>query len=622
MTASPQTASDFDFESFLKNLTTRPGVYRMLDSLGNVLYVGKARNLKNRVSSYFRRAESNPKTRALLAQTHALEVTVTHTEGEALLLESNLIKKFRPRYNVLLRDDKSYPFIHLSAHLDFPRLTFYRGSKQPKGRYFGPYPSVGAVRETLNLLQKVFRVRQCEDSYFSNRSRPCLQYQIKRCTAPCVGWVDPQTYQEDIRHAVMFLEGKSQQLIDELVAHMESASRALAFEEAAHYRDQIVNLRKVQEHQHVSSERGDLDVIAATVRGNTSCVYVLTIRTGRILGTKTFYPRTPPLSTATEVLEAFVSQYYLSTTERGIPEAILVNEPLPEQVWLAEVLSARGQHKVSVLQRVRGERAHWLEMAVSNAQHALDNHLSSRAGIRHQLEALQEVLGLDELPQRLECFDISHTQGEAPVASCVVFDTQGMVKSDYRRFNIENIVPGDDYAAMHQALTRRYTRLKEEDGKFPDVLLIDGGKGQLTQAQAVMEAVQIAGITLVAVAKGPSRKPGLEQLFLSGRSQLSGSGQPIILGHDSSALHLIQQIRDEAHRFAITGHRSRRSKTRITSALESIPGVGAKRRQRLLQQFGGLQWVKRAGVEDLEKVPGISQELAERIYAALHDNSE
>ena len=603
----------FDVKAFLKTLTGKPGVYRMLDAEGTVLYVGKAANLKKRVSSYFRPTGHSPKTRAMVAQIHAVEVTVTHTENEALLLENNLIKELHPRYNILLRDDKSYPYIFLSGDHGFPRLAYHRGAKRAKGRYFGPYPSAGAVRESLNLLQKLFMIRPCEDSFFRNRSRPCLQYQIKRCTGPCVGLVSEEEYAQDVRHAAMFLEGKSPAVIDELVAKMEAASRALDFEQAARYRDQIANLRRVQETQYVSGEGGDLDVIAARVEGGLACVQVFFLRGGRNLGNKTFFPRQADGASEAEILGAFIPQFYLTGPEgRGVPTEILVNHAPEDQPVLEAVLAQQSGHRVILSHRLRGDRARWLAMAVANARTALRAQLSSQANLLRRFELLQDALGLDSLPQRLECFDISHTMGEATVASCVVMDSNGPLKSDYRRFNIEDITPGDDYAAMRQALTRRYTRLKKGEGKLPDILFIDGGKGQLAEAEAVLEELQITGVTLVGVAKGPARKAGQEMLVLSGHEA------PIILPADSPALHLIQQIRDEAHRFAITGHRQRRARARNTSTLEGIAGLGPKRRQQLIRQFGGLQEVARAGVEDLANVPGISKQLAQRVYDAFH----
>ena len=610
--SSPQP---FDSKPFLKTLTSRPGVYRMLDGSGTVIYVGKAKNLKRRVSSYFRTQGLAPKTQALVANIQAIEVTVTHTENEALLLENNLIKQFRPRYNILLRDDKSYPYLYLSDD-EFPRLGFHRGGRGRRGHYFGPYPSSSAVRESLNLLQKLFPVRQCEEHFYRNRSRPCLQYQIKRCSAPCVGLVTTEQYAEEVRHAVMFLEGRDNAIIDELVKKMEQASLALEFERAAHYRDQIANLRRVQEKQYVMGEGGDLDVVAARVRSGVGCVQVFFIRGGRNLGNKSYFPSHIAESDEAELLQAFLPQYYLAPGRSGValPGEIILSTSLPEQQLLQQVLSERASRKVILSPSVRGDRARWLELAITNAEQALNSHLAAKANIHARFDALQEVFALEEMPQRIECFDISHTMGEATVASCVVFDTNGALKSDYRRFNIEGITPGDDYAAMRQALTRRFKRLKEGEGKFPDILLIDGGRGQLAQAEEVMAELSVAGVMLIGVAKGPERRPGLEQLILSGHTR------PTILPADSPALHLIQQVRDEAHRFAITGHRQRRAKARRSSVLEGIPGLGPKRRQQLLRQFGGLQEVARAGVEDLIKIKGISRHLAQSIYDVFHSD--
>lgn len=601
----------FDAKALLETLTTRPGVYRMLNEEGKVLYVGKARNLKKRLASYFRSKGLPVKTHALMMHVHQIEVTVTHTEIEALILENNLIKEFKPRYNILLRDDKSYPYIYLSTHEDFPRFGFYRGAKREKGRYFGPYPSASAVRESLQLLQKLFPVRQCEDGFYRNRSRPCLQYQIKRCTAPCVGLVDRETYQQDVRHAVLFLEGKNSQVIDELAGRMETAAAQLRFEEAARCRDQVASLRHVQERQYVSGERGDLDVIAGVVRQGVGCVEVFYIRAGRVLGNKTFYPQNTQDTAAADIVAAFILQYYLG---REVPGELLVNHALEDRELLEQTLGTQTGHRVLITHKVRSERARWLALAAANAEHAVTGYLANKANTLQRFESLQEAFGLADRPQRIECFDISHTMGESTVASCVVFETEGPVKSDYRRFNIEDITPGDDYAALHQALLRRYTRLQQGEGKLPDILFIDGGRGQVAAAAKVLEELQIGDLLLIGVAKGPDRKAGAETLFLSGVKR------PFILPTDSPALHLIQQIRDEAHRFAIAGHRQRRGKARVSSPLERIPGLGPKRRRMLLSRLGGLQEVARAGVEELTKVQGISRALAQRIYDVFHDD--
>ncbi len=604
--------SEPDFKSFLKNLTSRPGVYRMLDKNDRILYVGKARNLKKRVTSYFRSSGLAPKTQALMNHVHHIDVTVTHTEGEALILENNLIKENRPRYNVLLRDDKSYPYIYLSSEDAFPRLSLHRGAKRMKGRYFGPYPSAGAVRETLSLLQKLFPIRQCEDSFYRNRSRPCLQYQIKRCTAPCVGLVDEHTYAEHVRLAELFLEGKSNHVIEVLVDKMEQASTGMVYEQAATYRDQISTLQRIQERQYISGVSGDLDVIACATEGGVACIQVFFVRDGHHLGNKSFFPKIPDATEPAEILEAFLSGYYL---DKPVPEEILISHPLEDTELIQDLLAEQSGHTINLHASTRGDRARWLKMALSNADNALKMRLLSSQGYQQRLEALRDSLDLDETPQRMECFDISHTSGEATVASCVVFDQEGPRKADYRRFNIKGITPGDDYAAMEQALTRRYTRLKKGEGKLPDILFIDGGKGQIGKAHQVLDELQVEDVNIVGVAKGEGRKPGLETLFLSGRAS------PIILDAEQPALHLIQQIRDEAHRFAITGHRARRDKARKTSFLEGIVGMGPKRRQRILKHFGGLKELERAGIEDFARVPGISRQLAQRIYDALHTDA-
>ncbi len=602
------TPTAFDSRSFLKTLAALPGVYRMLDERGRVLYVGKARNLRQRVASYFRDNQASAKTRSLVAHIRAIEVTITHTETEALILESTLIKEHQPRYNISLRDDKGYPYIHVSDG-DFPRLSLHRGAKRAPGRYFGPYPNANAVRDTLNLLQKVFRLRPCEDSFFRGRSRPCLQYQIERCTAPCVGLIGRDDYRRQLQDAILFLEGKSGEVVSALVQRMEAAAAALDFEEAAICRDQIVELRQVQQRQHVEGENGDLDVVACAVQGGAACVQVFVFRGGRLLGNKAFFPRLPEDEDMAAVQGAFLAQYYLG---KDVPAEILVNREPAEAALLARALSERVGRRIAITARVRGERARWVEMATRNAEHALAAHLSGQAGTRHRLAALREALGFECELSRLECFDISHTRGEATVAACAVFGEEGALKSDYRRYNVEGITPGDDYAALHQALTRRYTRLQQEDGRLPDILFVDGGKGQLAQAGEVLEGLRIAGVAVIGIAKGPERKPGLETLYLFGENRA------IILPAHSAALHLVQQIRDEAHRFAITGHRQRRAKARTTSALDGIPGIGPKRRQALLKQFGGLKQLARAGVEDIARVDGISAELAQRIYGVFH----
>lgn len=607
------TNPEFNIDDFLASLTNKPGVYRMINADNEIIYVGKARNLRKRVSSYFGGRAKDTKTHSMVSQIVRVEVTVTNTEGEALLLEDNLIKEHKPRYNILLRDDKSYPYIYLDSESKFPRLSFYRGAKNRKGEYFGPYPSAGAVKDSLNLLQKVFRIRQCEDSFFKNRSRPCLQYQIKRCTAPCTGLINEQDYARDLRHAVMFLQGRSSSIVEELVRQMDVASSRQEYEKAAVFRDQIAQLKRVQEKQYISGEQGNIDVIACVEKSGLACIQVFFIRDGRNLGNKYYFPKQVGQATAVEVLAAFLPQYYLNArVDRFIPPEIIINHAIEDADLIQQVLSDRAERKVVITSKVRGERARWVTMAENNANVTLSNELANKASLLKRFEELQDVLELDAMPQRLECFDISHTMGESTVASCVVMDTQGAVKNDYRKFNITSITPGDDYAAMEQALTRRYTRIKKGEGKLPDILFIDGGKGQVSEALKVLEELQISDVLVVGIAKGPERKPGLETLVIA------DTGRTIDLPPDSAALHLIQQVRDEAHRFAITGHRQRRGKTRKTSTLEEIQGLGPRRRQQLLKQFGGLQGIKRAGVEDLSSINGISKSLAQRIYDYFH----
>ncbi len=616
MSAEKPTSPPFDGSRFLRTLTAKPGVYRMLDDAGQILYIGKAKNLKKRVSSYFRKSETlAPKTRALVLNTRGMEVTVTHTETEALLLESNLIKEYLPRFNILFRDDKSFPYIYLSTEQSYPGLGFHRGSKRKAGRYFGPFPSSAAVRESLGLLQKLFHVRQCEDSFFQNRSRPCLQHQIKRCSGPCTGEISESAYSEDVRHTQMFLEGRSQRVGKELVDRMEAAASVLDFEQAARYRDQIAWLKQIQARQHVSGIRGagECDVIAAHHEHGAAVVEVCFIRRGERLGNKAYFPRRATEASNADLLQAFLSQYYLAS--RPVPREILVSSDFPGLGALAEILSKRCKHRVRIAYRLRGERARWLQMAEENARFALRQHLAGKESIQQRLEKLQLALGLEAMPERLECFDISHTQGEATVASCVVFGGDGPRKEDYRKFNIDGITPGDDYAAMHQALRRRYSRIQQsEEARLPDIIIVDGGKGQLSQALAVMAELGLHDVTLLGVVKGLGRKASLDSLILP------GSKAPLILPPESGALHLVQQIRDEAHRFAISGHRARRAKKRMRSVLEDIPGVGSKRRQNLLRAFGGLQGVCGAGIEDLAAVDGISTQLAGSIYEHFHGN--
>ena len=603
--------SAFDSAAFLKNLTSQPGVYRMYNSQEEVIYVGKAKNLKKRVSSYFRTNLDNAKTRSLVSQIANMDVTVVNSETEAFLLENNFIKKYKPRYNVVMRDDKSYPFIFLSDH-EHPRLSFHRGPQKKKGEYFGPYPSAWSVRESLRSMQRIFPVRQCEDSYYRARSRPCLQYQMQRCSAPCVeGYVSDEEYNEQVNFARLFLKGKNQQVIGGLVEKMEKASEALNFEAAARYRDQINALRKVQERQWVAGTQDDMDVFGFAFKGNMACIQVMFIREGQLLGSKAYFPKVPNTADEQEVFESFFLQFYLAGN-KVIPKQIVLSNTLSDEDAIAEVLASEAGHKVHFFKGAREEKRKYLQLAQSNAQTALDAQYSQQKSVFARYLDLEAALEVDTPIQRMECFDISHTSGQQTVASCVVFNREGPHKSDYRRYNIEGITPGDDYAAMAQALKRRYKSVKEVQ-KIPDLLLIDGGKGQLAQAEAFFEDwPHDKKPMLLGVAKGTTRKPGLETLILA------GSHQVLPMDSHSPGLHLIQHIRDESHRFAITGHRNRRQKVKTTSSLESIPGIGAKRRQTLLKFMGGLQGLKKASKDEIASVPGISPELADTIYDHLH----
>ncbi|MFP6835910.1 MAG: excinuclease ABC subunit UvrC [Pseudomonadales bacterium] len=602
--------TEFDSEAFLATLTKRPGVYRMLDADRAVLYVGKARNLKSRVTSYFRASGLAGKTMALVAKIAEIEITVTNSETEALLLEQSLIKKERPPYNIVLRDDKSYPYIYLTEHKDFPRLSFHRGAKRKTGRYFGPFPSASAVRDSLNLLQKLFGLRHCDDTFFKNRSRPCLQYQIQRCSAPCVGFIESEEYNQDVDLAVMFLDGRRSTVLEVFRDNMQHAADEQDYERAAKYRDQIAHLRKVAEQQYVHASEGDVDVFALVEVSGVSCVQALFVRSGRVLGQRTWFPRNELGIGAEDLLDAFLSQYYLAGQERDIPKNVITSSPVRDGVLLASALAEKLGKRVDVVSRVRGQRARWLRMSTDNATLSVNAYLADKRNVYARFVDLQEALSLDDVPQRLECFDISHTMGEATVASCVVFDTNGPLKSDYRRFNIADVTPGDDYGAMEQALRRRYTRLKQGEGKLPDVLVIDGGRGQLARAHEVLMELQVDDVSILGIAKGPGRRPGFEKFF-------TDSGE-IPIAPQGDAAHLLQHIRDEAHRFAITGHRQRRQKQRRRSELDDIAGVGPKRRRELLTHFGGLAAVKGASIEEISKVEGISHKLAGEIYGTLH----
>jgi excinuclease ABC subunit C len=663
-------SNGFDARSFLAQLTTQPGVYRMYGESDELLYVGKARNLKKRVGSYFLRASGDPRIESMVSQIRRMEVTVTPTEDDALLLEATLIKELMPRYNIMYRDDKSYPYLRFTAH-PYPRITFYRGNKSEPGRYFGPFPSASSVRETLVTLQKLFRLRPCRDSFFANRDRPCLQHQIQRCSAPCVNLISTEDYARDIGKAVRLLEGKADELADELGQEMEQAAEALEFERAARLRDQIAALKRVREHRAITGGADEADVIAVAPHASSSCIVVISVRGGQNLGHGSYFPRHPRGIETAELLSGFIAQYYL---ERPVPREILASDTPDEAEWLMHSLSARAGHKIRIATPQRGIKLKLLGMAQSTAAQALSARLAEAASMDQRLLELQQVLDLEHPPRRLECFDISHTRGERTVASCVVFNEQGPLKAAYRKFNIETVeapagaglTPGDTapgdiasadtasadgasdgacdpasaaaqapqenhrIAAAHdaaaaeatgdaddamksqRAVARRFARVKAGEVATPDVLFIDGGKGQLAAAQEALDELDIGELCVVGIAKGPTRKPGLEQLFVGSREL------PLVLPPDSPALHLIQRIRDEAHRFAITGHRARRDKARVSSSLETIEGLGPARRRALLKTLGGLPQVKRAGVDELARVEGISRTLAERIYAHFH----
>lgn len=609
----PDDLPTFDAKEFLRNLTTRPGVYRMKNAAGIIIYVGKAANLRSRLSSYFLKNVDSRKTQNLVSHIASIETTVTRSETEALILENQLIKAHMPRYNILLRDDKSYPYVYMSTQQDYPRLAYHRGARKQKGAFFGPYPNGYAVRKTLNFVQKLFLVRQCEDSYFRNRSRPCLQYQIKRCSGPCVEMISQEDYRHDVEMTRRVLAGENKEVMADMVSEMQSAAEDQSYERAATLRDRIADLKHLTDQQFVAGTGGQADIVACSVDGGQSCVQVFYVRNGLSLGNTAFYPRMPADAPPEEVLYSFVTQYYFA---QELPQRIILSHAIADQQLLAEAFSERAKHKVVLSHKVRGERARWLEMAVSNADISLKQRLASRAGQARRLDELRHLLEMEDPPGRIECFDISHTQGELTVASCVVFNAEGPLKSDYRRFDIKDITPGDDYAAMRQALQRRYTRTLKEGKALPDLLLVDGGAGQVSVAQEVLAELQLTGaVRLVGVAKGPERRPGEETLILTG----AHPGERH-LGSDSLALHLIQHVRDEAHRFAITGHRAKRGKARRRSPLEDIAGLGPKRRQALLTHFGGLQQLKRVSAAEIARVPGISRALGQTVYDHFHEH--
>jgi excinuclease ABC subunit C len=605
----------FDHKAFLAAVSEQAGVYRMYDITQTVIYVGKAKQLKKRLASYFRKDVGSNKTRALVKQISAIDVTVTHTEGEALILENNYIKKYQPKYNILLRDDKSYPYLLITDH-KHPKLGLHRGGKKIKGDYFGPYPTVGAVWESLRLMQKLFPLRQCEDSYYRARSRPCLQYQLGRCSAPCVDKISPVDYQKQVQLAKLFLKGKSNKVIEHLVENMENASKTLNFEHAAKYRDQIATLRKVQQQQFVSGSAAEMDVIGLHRHKSQACIHLLFVRDHKILGSKSYFPTVPVDTSDAEIIAAFISQHYIGNELNlgAIPKEIIIPEAIENQQDIVQVIIEQAMHDVKMSHNVRTERAQYLKLACTNAATALMTRNSHKESMQARFLALNEVFELTNGISRIECFDISHTMGQQTVASNVVFNQEGPLKSDYRRYNVHGITPGDDYAAMAFALNKRYGKVTSEE-KMPDIIFIDGGKGQLAKAEDFFAGVdQVKTPLLVGVAKGESRKPGLETLILAGSHQL------ISLPATSPALHLVQHIRDESHRFAITGHRAKRQKASKKSTLETIPGIGVKKRQALLQYLGGLQEVLKADKATLEKVPGVSKILAENIYDTLHDN--
>lgn len=601
----------FDHQQFVQGLTTRPGVYQMMDADSQVIYVGKAKNLRKRVSSYFKK-QASPKTRSLVSKIADIQIIITETESEALVLENNLIKTYRPRYNILFRDDKSYPYIHAVTDHTYPRFTFYRGKRAQKGRYFGPYPSIYAVREILNLVQKVFKLRTCRDSFFRNRSRPCLQYQINRCTAPCVGYISQQDYQRDFNNALKFLEGEDDSLIEDLQSRMEQASEALNFETAATYRDQIANIREIQAKQYAVSGYNSVDVIAYAYEGGKQCVYLLMVRDGRVLGSRSFFPKIAQEETEADVLQAFCTQYYLNQTA-NLPQEIILSQGVPDrQLLRAAIKQQTSQYiRITVTPRQKSARQ-WLQMAQNSARQVLLNELSQQQNQTQQFQALQSLLPVDTPINRIACFDVSHSQSEATVAACVVYSPDGPEKQHYRRFNIRQNTAGDDYQAMREAMKRYLKRIKTDEAQLPDILLIDGGKGQVNQAESVLEDLQIQGVLVLGIAKGPKRQPGMEKLILTNPIKT------FFLPSDSTALHLLQQIRDEAHRFAITHNRSKVSKARQRSTLEDIEGIGQKRRKNLLKHFGGLAGIKDASVDDLRRVEGISQSMAEAIYNTFH----
>lgn len=606
------STKSFDGKAYVKTLSQSPGVYLMYDNKDRCLYVGKAANIKKRVTSYFSGRPMNAKTQIMVNKIKRMSVVSTGTEAEALLLESNLIKENKPRYNIQLRDDKSYPYIQLDLDHSFPRLGFYRGKRKGAGKLYGPYPSAGSVRETLSLLQKIFPVRQCQDSFYANRSRPCLQYQIKRCPAPCVGLIDEKNYGENVNDVQLFLEGKSDELLNVFSSRITELSKQLKFEQAAIFRDRLLAVQRIYQQQNIEGTQVDIDVIAIVNSANSFCVAVTFIRSGRLIGTRYFPIKNKLDLSADLLLESFLSQYYAA---HPLPDEVVINQKLHNTAELENAFAVLSKNKsgFQLKENVRGDRLKWLQHTLKNALNYINQGEKNAARYEEMFNTLKVELALDATPQQIECFDISHTQGESTYASCVVFNRAGAVKKAYRRFKISGITPGDDYAAMQQTLTRRYSRILDESGTLPDIILIDGGTGQVNKAFEVVNNLAISGVRVIGVAKGEGRKPGLEKIIIAGTNPIT-----IRLRRTSAGLHLIQQIRDEAHRFAISGHRQSRSKKRFQSELEKIPGIGDKRRKALLTYFGGIHGVKRAGIDDLQNVDGINRSLAETVYNHFH----
>ena len=606
----------FNSKKFVSSLTSRPGIYCMKNNNDKVIYIGKAKNLKKRVSSYFNRADSAPiKTQVMMKQVDNIDVTITETESEALILENNLIKEYKPKYNIIFRDDKSYPYIYLTTTHKFPRFNYYRGSLKGKGKYFGPFPSAGSVKKTLNLIQKLFLIRSCEDSVFANRSRPCLQYQIKRCSAPCVNYITKEDYQSDIDNAVLFIEGKKEKIIKTLIEPMQIAADELDYEKAAKLRDQIRSVREIQEKQYAGGKVNDVDIVVCAKNNNQACIQLSFIRSGLNLGSRKYYPRHIEEQSESDLIQAFLSQFYLNNKKlKKYPAEILVSHDIDEKTLVETVIYEKFKQNIKIKYKVRGERAKWLSIAKENATLDLRQKLAINENLTKRYKALQDLLSFAEPIEKMECFDISHMQGESTVGSCVVFGKNGAIKEQYRKFNIENITKGDDYAATSQIIRRRYMRLIKENNILPDLILIDGGKGQINVAKKELDELQLSHILILGIAKGPSRKAGMENLILSIDNEI------IECDSASPALHLIQHIRDEAHRFAIMAHRQKRKKKRNRSILEEIEGIGNKRRQLLIRHFGGLQGVSKASINELTKVSGINKNLAKKIYETIHDD--